>query len=52
MLAEATGGNPPFRRVLVHDQGRLCRCEDELRELLTKLESNGVTVMSVTSPSE
>ena len=33
MLAEATGENPPFRQVLVHDEGRLCRCEDEMDEL-------------------
>ena len=52
MLAEPTGENPPFRQVLVYDQGRRWRCEAELRELLTRLEGNGVTVMSVTSPSE
>ena len=52
MKAEATSETPPFRQVLVYDQGRLCRCEAELRELRTKLEGNGVTVMSVTSPSE
>ena len=52
MVAEATGENPPFRRVLVHDEGRLCGCEDELDELRARLEGHGVTVMSVTSPSE
>ena len=52
MLAEATGENPPFRQVLVHDEGRLCGCEDELDELRARLEGYGVTVMSVTSPSE
>ena len=49
MTAEATGENPPFRQVLVYDEGRLCRCEAELQ---TRLEGNGVTVMSVTSPLE
>ena len=52
MLAEATGENPPFRQVLVHDERRLCGCEDELDELRPRLEGHGVTVMSVTSPSE
>ena len=52
MKAEATSENPPFRQVLVYDQGRLCCCEAELRELRTRLEGNGVTVISVTSPSE
>ena len=37
MLAEATGENPPFRQVLVHDEGRLCGREAELRELRTRL---------------
>ena len=49
MMAEATGGNPPFRRVLVYDEGRLCGFEAELR---ASLEGNGVTVVSVTSPLE
>ena len=48
MLAQATGENPPFRQVLVHDKGRLCRREEELQELRARLEGNGVTVMSVT----
>ena len=47
MLAEATGENPPFRQVLVHDEGRLCGCEAELR---TRLEGNGVMVVAVTAP--
>ena len=50
MLAEATGGNPPFRRVLVHDQGRLCGREEELDELRARLEGHGVTVVAVTDP--
>ena len=49
MVAEATGENPPFRRVLVYDEGRLCGFEAELK---ASLEGNGVTVVSVTSPSE
>ena len=49
MMAEATGERPPFRRMLVYDEGRFCGCEAELR---TRLEGHGVTVMSVTSPSE
>ena len=49
MMAEATGENPPFRQVLVYDEGRLCRREAELR---ARLEGNGVTVMSVASPLE
>ena len=49
MMAGATGENPPFRRVLVYDEGRLRGRKAELR---TRLEGNGVTVVSVTSPSE
>ena len=50
MLAEATGENPPFRQVLVHDEGRLCGCEAEVDELRARLQENGVTVVSVTDP--
>ena len=50
MLAEATRENPPFRQVLVHDEGRLCGCEVEMDELRARLEENGVTVVSVTEP--
>ena len=46
MLAEATRENPPFRRVLVHDEGRLCGREAELQELRARLEGHGVRVMS------
>ena len=49
MLAEPTGENPPFRRVLVYDEARLCRCEAALRP---RLDGNGITLVSVTSPSE
>ena len=48
MLAEATGENPPFRQVLVHDEGRLCGREAELR---ARLEGHGVRVMSITDPA-
>ena len=44
MMVEATGENPPFRRILVQDEERLCGCEAVLR---TGLEGNGVTVVSV-----
>ena len=50
MLAEATGENPPFRQVLVHDQRRLCGGEDELGELRARLEGNGVIVVAITDP--
>ena len=50
MLAEATGENPPFRQVLVHDEGRLCGREAELQELRARLEGHGVRVVSVTDP--
>ena len=49
MLAEATGEHPPEGRVLVYDEGRFCDCEAELR---TRLEGSGVTVVSLSSPSE
>ena len=49
MLAEATGEDPPFRQVLVHDEGRLCGRETELR---ARLEGSGVTVVYLSSPSE
>ena len=52
MMLEATGEDPPFRQVLVYDEGLLCRREAGLRELRTRLEGNGVTVMSVTNPLE
>ena len=52
MLAEATGERPPFRQVLVHDKGRLCRREDELDELRARLEGHGVTVLSLAEPEE
>ncbi len=52
MVAEATGEHPPFRRVLVHDEGRLCGSEDELDEPRARLEGHGVTVMSVTDLAE
>ena len=50
MLAEATGERPPFRQVLVHDEGRLSGCEDELDELRARLEGHGVTVVAITDP--
>ena len=50
MLAEATGENPPFRQVLVHDERRLCRRETGLQDLRARLEGNGVSVVPVNSP--
>ena len=50
MLAEATGENPPFRQVLVHDEGRLCGCGAAPDELRARLEGHGVRVVSVTDP--
>ena len=49
MMAEATGENPPFRQVLVYDEGRLCGGEADLR---ARLEGHGVAVMAVTEPPE
>ena len=48
MMAEATGEAPPFRRILVHDMGRLSRWADGPSALRDRLEANGVTVVSVT----
>ena len=52
MLAEATGENPPFRQVLVHDERRLSSEESELDELRARLEDHCVMVVSLTSPFE
>ena len=51
MMAEATGENPPFRRILVHNMGRLSRWADGLSALRDRLEANGVTVVTVTEPA-
>jgi DNA invertase Pin-like site-specific DNA recombinase len=48
MMAEATGEDPPFRQILVHDMGRLSRWAAGLSALRDRLEANGVTVVSVT----
>ena len=48
MMVEATGEDPPLRRLLVHDMGRLSRWADGLSALRDRLEANGVTVVSVT----
>ena len=48
MMVEATGEVPPFRRILVHDMGRLSRWADGLSALRDRLEANGVTVVSIT----
>ena len=48
MMVEATGEDPPLRRILVHDMGRLSRWADGLSALRDRLEANGVTVVSVT----
>ena len=48
MMAEATGEDPPFRQILVHDMGRLSRWADGLSALRDRLEANGVTAVSVT----
>ena len=47
MMVDATGENPPFRRILVHDMRRLSRWADRLSALRDRLEANGVTVVSV-----
>ena len=44
MMAEATGEDPPFRQILVHDMGRLSRWAAGLSALRDRLEANGVTV--------
>ena len=48
MMAEATREDPPERRILVHDMGRLSRWADGPSALRDRLEANGVTVVSVT----
>ena len=52
MMAEATGKDPPFRRILVHDMRRLSRWADRLSALRGRLEANGATVVSVTGEPE
>ena len=47
-MAEATVEDPPFRRILVHDMGRLSRWADGLSALRDRLEANGATAVSVT----
>ena len=51
MMADATGENPAFRQILVHDMGRLSRWADGLNALRGRLEANGVEVVSVTIPA-
>ena len=48
MMAEATGENPPFRQILVHDMGQLSRWAGGANALQDRLEANRVTVVSVT----
>ena len=50
MMAEATGENPPFRKILVHNLSRLPRSADEIQSWRRTLEANGVTIVSVTEP--
>ena len=47
-----TGETPPFRQVLVHDEGRLCGRETGLQDLRARPEGNGVRVVPVNSPLE
>ena len=51
MMADATGEDPAFRQILVHDMGRLSRWADGLNALRGRLGANGVEVVPVTIPA-
>ena len=48
MMAKATGGDSPFRQILVYDLVRFTRPAGEFQEQLAKLEENGITLTSIT----
>ena len=48
MMVDATGENPPFRQILVHDMGQFSRWAGGVNALQDRLEANGATVVSVT----
>ena len=48
MMVDATGEDPPFRQILVHDMGQLSRWAGGVNTLQDRLEANGATVVSVT----
>ena len=52
MMAEATGDNPSFRRILVVELRRLAGDSGESEALLAGLKASGVTVQSVSGSSE
>ena len=48
MMVDATGENPPFRQILVHDMDQFSRWAGGVSALQDRLEANGATVVSVT----
>ena len=51
MLAQATGENPPFRRILVLELSRFAPDSGNLDEQLARLDGRGVAVEPTTGPT-
>ena len=48
MMAEATSGRPPFRRILVVNCRRFAADPEQFRRWTDRLEEHGVSVVSIT----
>ena len=51
MMAEATGENPPFRRILVLELSRFALDSGDLDGQLARLDGRGVAVEPMTGPT-